>query len=126
MYRILHIEDNIYNSRLVKKMVKPMGYDIIDALDAASGLRAARYEKPDIILMDVSLPDMNGYDATRELKATPELAHIPIIILTADTTDRVKNACLAAGCDAYLNKPVSRTHLLRTIQQVCHSESAAS
>lgn len=117
MYRILYIEDEILNSRLVKKMLKPMGYEILDAETAAQGLRVAARERPDLILMDVNLPDLNGYEATEQLKQS-DLAHIPVIVLTADTTSRTYHKCLNAGCDAYLNKPVSASALIRTIHQV--------
>jgi two-component system, cell cycle response regulator DivK len=118
MYCVLYVEDDKLSSRLVQKMLKPMGYDTITAEDAATGIHMAVTEMPDIILMDVGLPDMNGYDATRRLKALPEVAHIPVIILTADTTGQVRSACLDAGCDAYLNKPISKLYLLRTIRQL--------
>jgi two-component system, cell cycle response regulator DivK len=118
MKRILYIEDDIYNIRLVKKMLKTMGYEIIEATDAQRGIQMAAQYQPDVILMDVSLPEMSGYEATQHLKSRPELAHIPVIILTADTTQQVYDRCLAAGCDAYLNKPISSGQLIRTISQV--------
>lgn len=117
MSRILYVEDEVLNRRLITKMLKPMGYEVLHAETALQGLHAADEACPDVILMDVNLPDFSGYEATARLKQS-ELAHIPVIILTADTTSRTQQACLDAGCDAYLNKPVSAGSLLRTIQQV--------
>lgn len=117
MYRILHVEDEMLNIRLVKKMLKFTDYEVINAETALQGLRAAYEQMPDVILMDVNLPDLTGYEATRQLKQSP-LSHIPVIILTADTTAYTEQACIEAGCDAYLNKPVSAMALIRAIQHV--------
>lgn len=124
MYRILYVEDEILNSRLVKKMLKPMNCEIIDAETASQGLQAADEQLPDVILMDVNLPDISGYEATRQLKQS-SLSHIPVIILTADMTSRTEQACLDAGCDAFLNKPVSSAALIRAIQQVTNQAQLA-
>jgi CheY-like chemotaxis protein len=124
MYRILYVEDEMLNSRLVKKMLKPMNCEIIDAETATQGLQAADEQLPDVILMDVNLPDFSGYEATRKLKQS-SLSHIPVIILTADTTSHTEKQCMAAGCDAFLNKPVSSAALIRAIQQVTHQAQLA-
>jgi two-component system, cell cycle response regulator DivK len=124
MYRILYVEDEMLNSRLVKKMLKPMNCEIIDAETATQGLQAADEQLPDVILMDVNLPDLSGYEATRKLKQS-SLSHIPVIILTADTTSHTEKQCIAAGCDAFLNKPVSSAALIRAIQQVTHQAQLA-
>jgi two-component system cell cycle response regulator DivK len=124
--QILYIEDDIYNIRLVKKMLKPMGYEVIEATDAMRGIQMAHQYQPDVILMDVSLPDISGYEATEHLKNTPELAHIPVIIFTADTTQQVYQRSIDAGCDAYLNKPISSGQLLRTIAQVCATTASTA
>lgn len=123
MYRILYVEDEMLNSRLVKKMLKPMNCEIIDAETALQGLRAADEQLPDVILMDVNLPDLTGYEATRQLKQSA-LSHIPVIILTADTTLSTEQACVEAGCDAFLNKPVSSAALIRAIQHVTSQSQA--
>jgi CheY-like chemotaxis protein len=117
MYRVLYVEDEMLNSRLVKKMLKPMNCEVIDAETALQGLRAADEQMPDVILMDVNLPDLSGYEATRQLKQS-SLSHIPVIILTSDTTARTEQACMDAGCDVFLNKPVSSAALIRAIQHV--------
>lgn len=122
MYRILYIEDDLFANRLVKKMLKPLGYDIIDAETALEGLYLAMDSRPDLILMDAKLPDMVGAEVIRLLKQSP-LAHIPVIILTDDNTTR--QACLDAGCDVYLNEPISATALQRTITQFTHKAHSA-
>lgn len=113
--RILYIEDDHINMSLIEKMLKLMDYELIMAFDGLTGLQAAQREQPDLILMDINLPDISGIEATRRLKANPNLAHIPVVALTADTDNY--RACREAGCDGYLNKPVSRTSLLKTIHQ---------
>jgi CheY-like chemotaxis protein len=117
MFCVLSVEDEMLNQRLVKKMLKSLDCQIIDVETGLEGLGAAEEFHPDVILMDVNLPDITGYEATRQLKQS-KFAHIPVIILTADTTARTQQACMEAGCDAYLNKPVSSSALIRAIQQV--------
>lgn len=115
--RILYIEDNPLNMRLVRKNVRHMGYDLLEAVDAESGIQMVLDEKPDAILMDLHLPKMSGIDATRIIKQNPTINQIPIIALTADTLSDTRDACLQAGCDAYLTKPVRGAHLLRVLAQ---------
>ncbi len=122
--RILYIEDEPVNIQIVKRMFRGMNYLILEAEHAAQGLAIAQTEKPDLILMDIQLPDISGLDATRILKADTRTRHIPIIGLTADTFSRID--CLEAGCDAYLNKPISRGLLLRTIQQLLRATQSDS
>lgn len=116
---ILYIEDEPINLQIIKRMLRGTVYHIIEAENAARGIAIAQIQKPDLILMDIQLPDLSGLDATRILKADTRTYHIPIIGFTADTFSRMD--CLKAGCDAYLNKPISRGLLLRTIQQLLHA-----
>jgi CheY-like chemotaxis protein len=113
--KVLYIEDSNLNVRLVKKMLKVMGYDFVSACDGCSGIEAARQEKPDIILLDINLPDIDGYEVIRQLHEGGSTHNVPIVALTADTTNY--RDCRNAGFDGYLNKPVSRGTLLRTVQQ---------
>jgi two-component system, cell cycle response regulator DivK len=122
MYRILYIEDDLFSNRLVKKMLKPLGYNIIDAETALEGLYLAMEARPDVILMDVNLPDLAGTEVIRLLKQSA-LAHIPVIVLTNDITTR--QACFEAGCDAYLNEPISATALQRVIVQITQNAHSA-
>ena len=114
MFRILYVEDNPQNMRLVRKILVAAGYDVIEATNGLSGIAMAEQEKPDLILMDVNLPDINGLEATTRLKASPHAA-IPIIALTANAMHGDRENCLAAGCDGYLAKPVMKNELLNTV-----------
>ena len=115
MSKILYIEDNPQNMRLVHKILSDAGYEVIEAKTGLSGIAAVEQEKPDLVLMDVNLPDINGLDVARRLKAAPTLASIPIIALTADSMSDDRDRCLAAGCDGYLAKPVMKNQLLNSI-----------
>lgn len=113
--RILYIEDNPQNMRLVRKMLKLGGYDMIEATDGLTGVAVAARERPDLILMDINLPDIDGLEATARLKAAPDMAHIPVIALTANAMHGDRERFIAAGCDGYLAKPVTKTELLNTV-----------
>lgn len=114
---ILYIEDNPQNMRLVRKMLKVGGYAMIEAVDGISGLEAARETRPDVILVDINLPDIDGTEVTARLKADPELAHIPVIALTANAMFGDRERFLDAGCDGYLAKPISKKELLGVVDQ---------
>jgi two-component system cell cycle response regulator DivK len=113
--RILYIEDNPQNMRLVRKMLKLGGYDMIEAVDGLTGVAIAAREKPDLILMDINLPDIDGLEATARLKADGQLVHIPVIALTANAMHGDRERFIAAGCDGYLAKPVTKNELLNTV-----------
>lgn len=115
MFKILYVEDNPQNMRLVRKILMAAGYEVIEATNGLSGVATAEREKPDLILMDVNLPDINGLEATSRLKANPPVAAIPIIALTANAMHGDRENCLAAGCDGYLAKPVMKNELLNTV-----------
>jgi two-component system cell cycle response regulator DivK len=115
MAKILYVEDNPQNMRLVRKILVASGYAVIEAVDGLSGLAAAQQERPDLILMDVNLPDISGLEATQRLKAAPDTALIPIIALTANAMHGDRETALASGCDGYLAKPVMKTELLNTV-----------
>lgn len=116
-HTILYVDDNATNRLFARRVLVGMGYVLIEAEDAMVGLDIAASEVPDLILMDVNLPELEGTVATAQLKATPELCHIPVIAITADDTQSVRELCFKSGCDAYLGKPVSPTHLLETVKQ---------
>jgi len=113
---ILYIEDNPLNMRLVRKILNSMGYDMIEAIDGISGMEIAENAHPDLILMDVNLPDMDGLEVTGKIKAIPHLRHIPIVALTANAMHGDRDRCLAAGCDGYIAKPVARQELRNVIE----------
>jgi two-component system cell cycle response regulator DivK len=115
---ILLVEDQEMNRDMLSRRLKKRGYDVSIAVDGAEGLEKARAEAPDLILMDMSLPVIDGWEATRQLKADEATKAIPVVALTAHamTTDREK--ALEAGCDAYETKPVELLRLLETIEKL--------
>jgi two-component system cell cycle response regulator DivK len=123
---ILYIEDNPQNMRLVKKMLRVGGYDMLEASDGISGVNKAQSERPDLILMDINLPDIDGIEATRRLKADPEMAHVPIIALTANAMHGDRERFLNAGCDGYLAKPVTKNELLNMVAHFVEHAAAIS
>ena len=118
MPNILLVEDQEMNRDMLSRRLKKRGYDVVIAVDGAEGLEKARSAAPDLILMDMSLPVIDGWEATRQLKADEATKGIPVVALTAHamTTDREK--ALEAGCDAYETKPVELPRLLATIERL--------
>jgi two-component system, cell cycle response regulator len=114
--KILYVEDNPYNMRLVYKMLKVMNYEILEAVDGLMGLQMATDIKPDIILMDLNLPDMSGIEVVYRLKKDPDLLHIPIIVITADGSEENYYHCMSAGCNGFLTKPIHRATLLKMVE----------
>lgn len=113
--KILYIEDNPQNMRLVRKMLRVGGYDMLEATDGMTGVNLAVNEHPDLILMDINLPDIDGMEATARLKAMQDMAHIPIIALTANAMHGDRERFTDAGCDGYLAKPVTKNELLNMV-----------
>jgi CheY-like chemotaxis protein len=118
MPRILLVEDNELNRDMLSRRLVRKGYDVLIAEDGAKGVSAATDSKPDPILMDMSLPIMDGWEATRRLKAVPETRTIPVIALTAHAMPRDKEKAVAAGCDDYDTKPVELERLLAKIERL--------
>lgn len=108
---ILYIEDNVRNMRLIRKLLQSMGYNMIEAIDGLSGLQMALEYLPNLILLDVNLPDIDGMEVVRRMKAHPTLAKIPTIALTANAMHGDRERCLANGFDGYLAKPIARVEL---------------
>ena len=103
---ILIVEDNLLNRKLIEAILKPIGYRLLTAVDGEEGIEVATRERPELILMDLQLPKVSGYDATEVLKSQPETAHITIVALTAHAMADERERALAAGCDGYITKPV--------------------
>ena len=118
MTSILYVEDNEDNIYMLSKRLKKKGFEITIAKDGEEGLKAARNLKPDLILMDLSLPLLDGWEATRILKSEPETKRIPIIALSAHAMQEHKDKALEAGCDDYDTKPVHITRLLSKINNL--------
>jgi two-component system, cell cycle response regulator DivK len=116
MARILLVEDNEMNRDMLSRRLERRGYDIVIAVDGQQGLAAARAQHPDLILMDMSLPVIDGWEATRRLKAEPQTRAIPVIGLTAHSMSGDREKVLAAGCDDYDTKPVEMPRLLQKIE----------
>ncbi|MGB1287688.1 MAG: response regulator [Aggregatilineales bacterium] len=115
--RILYIEDNPLNMRLVSKILRNMGYEMLEAMDGLTGLKMVETEKPDIVLVDVNLPDIDGLEVAARVKEHSELQHIPMIAITANAMYGDRERCLEAGCDDYVAKPVSRMELKNVIER---------
>ena len=114
--RILLVEDNEMNRDMLSRRLERRGYEVLLALDGAAGVAAAREQRPDLVLMDIGLPVMDGYAATRALKADPATSAIPVIALTASAMVGDREKCFEAGCDDYDTKPVELPRLLAKIE----------
>jgi two-component system, cell cycle response regulator DivK len=116
MAKILLVEDNEMNRDMLTKRLQRRGYDVVVAVDGGEGVAMAESEAPDLILMDMSLPVVDGWEATRRIKAAPATSAIPVIALTAHAMAGDKEQAMAAGCDDYDTKPVELTRLVDKIQ----------
>ncbi|NEW07433.1 response regulator [Paenibacillus sp. SYP-B3998] len=116
MYKILLIEDNEMNRDMLSRRLLRKGYEVIMATDGQQGIDMAGSEAPDLILMDMSLPILDGWNATRQLKASPETKNIPIIALTAHAMVTDRKLAMEAGCDDFDTKPVEWNRLLEKMQ----------
>ena len=116
MPKILLVEDNEMNRDMLSRRLERKGYSVVIAVDGAIGIQLANSEKPDLILMDMSLPEVDGWEATRRLKASDDTKHIPIIALTAHAMSDDRDRALAAGCNDYDSKPVELPRLLGKIE----------
>jgi two-component system, cell cycle response regulator DivK len=120
MATILLVEDNEMNYDMLSRRLRRKGYDVLIATDGQAGVEMARTEMPALILMDMSLPVLDGWEATRQLKAATETRGIPIIALTAHAMEGDRDRALAAGCDDYDSKPVEFERLLDKIKGLLH------
>jgi CheY-like chemotaxis protein len=113
--KILYVEDNEDNIYMLKNRLSRAGFTVIVATDGTQGVTMATSEQPDLILMDLTLPDINGEEATRRLKADPATKSIPVIALTANAMASDRERAIAAGCDEFETKPVDMPRLLEKI-----------
>ena len=114
--KILYVEDNEDNVYVVKSRLTRAGFTILIAADGAQGVVMASTEQPDLILMDLSLPVLDGWEATRRIKAAPETKHIPVVALTAHAMAGDREKALAAGCNDFDTKPIELPRLLEKIR----------
>ena len=123
MARILHIEDDPANRLLVRKLLTPHGHDVIDAADGLEGVRSACAERPDLILVDLNIPHLDGYEVTLRLRGEPSLAGVPIVAITAEGD---RDTSLAVGCDGFLQKPIDARTFAKTLQGYLKGRREAS
>jgi two-component system cell cycle response regulator DivK len=105
--RVLIVEDNVDNYELVRFLLERAGYQVLSAANGVEGVDAAKREQPDLILMDLSMPEMDGWNATSHLKSDEQTRHIPVLALTAHTLPGDRKRAIDAGCDGYISKPIN-------------------
>jgi two-component system cell cycle response regulator DivK len=115
--RILVIEDNEDNRQIIRDLLTSLGYELIEAVDGVEGVAMTQSHRPDLILMDIQLPEIDGYEATRRIRAIPELADVPIIAVTSYALSGDEAKARSAGCDGYVAKPFSPRELLAKIHE---------
>lgn len=124
MARILLVEDNEMNRDMLSRRLMRRGYEVTVAVDGQEGVDMAGKQLPDLILMDMSLPVLSGWDATRMLKQATATAQIPVVALTAHALSSDRSEAMAAGCDGYETKPVEFPRLLATIEDLLQARGA--
>ena len=120
--RILIVEDQEDNRSILRDLLSAAGYELIEATNGAQGVELAQRERPDLILMDIQLPIVDGYEATRRIKANAELKRIPIIAVTSYALSGDEAKARAAGCDGYVTKPFSPRQLLAKVREYLPGE----
>ena len=123
--RILIVEDNELNLKLFRDLLSAHGYDTVETKDGMEAINLARIERPDLILMDIQLPEISGLDVTRRLKSDEVLARIPIVAVTAFAMKDDEEKIMAAGCEAYISKPISIIPFLNTVRRFLGEEELA-
>ena len=116
--KLLLVEDHLMNREMLTRRLRKLGYEVVTAVDGEQSLTVAATEMPDLILMDMSLPLMDGWEATRHLKSEAATANIPVIALTAFVHEFDRDRALAAGCDEYETKPVDMKRLIAKIERL--------
>ena len=114
---ILYVEDNVDNRTLVRRILTAEGYTLIEAVNATQALDIMKSTQPDLILMDINMPDMDGYTLTAKIKSVPDLKSIPIVALTANVMRGDRERSLEAGCDGYIQKPIDIDSLSKEIER---------
>lgn len=113
---VVYIEDNYHNRRLVRKILEASGYTVVEAEDGSSGLAIVRQLHPPLVLLDIGLPDIDGLEVVRQLRADAAVADIPVIAISASAMRGDRELFLAAGCDDYLAKPIKVAELLHLVE----------
>jgi CheY-like chemotaxis protein len=124
--RVLIVEDNVDNFELVRFLMERAGYQVLSAATGREGVDAAKREQPDLILMDLSMPEMDGWDATKHIKADTQTSHIPVLALTAHTLPGDRKRAIDAGCDGYISKPINVASFDRLVMNLLRQARANS
>jgi two-component system cell cycle response regulator DivK len=114
--RILVVEDQEDNRRILRDLLTSVGFEVVEAVTGTEGVHLAQALRPDLILMDIQLPELDGHEATRRIKADPDLRRIPIVVVTSYALSGDEAKALAAGADAYVTKPFSPRQLLTQVR----------
>jgi two-component system cell cycle response regulator DivK len=122
--KLLVVEDNEMNRDMLTRRLQRRGFEVVIALDGVEGIALAKSESPALILMDISLPVLDGWEATRQLKAAPETKSIPVIALTAHAMAGDREKCIAVGCDDFDTKPVEISRLMGKIEALLQKQAA--
>ncbi|HEV2165729.1 MAG TPA: response regulator [Thermoplasmata archaeon] len=125
MARILLVEDNPLNAKLAALILRSSGYSVVAAAEAQEAFQVLGQERPDLILMDLGLPGMDGYALTRELRRHPATKHIPILAVTSFAMKGDEIKAREVGCDGYLTKPINRLQLLQEVRRLLHEPEPA-
>jgi two-component system, cell cycle response regulator DivK len=114
---VLHIEDNTDNRLLIRRLLQAYGYQVVDAENAKKAREVLATQTPDLILMDINMPDVDGYTLTNELKMMPALLGVPIVAITANVMKGDRERTLSAGCDGYIEKPIDVDRFIEQIER---------
>ena len=119
---ILIVEDDDLSMKLATDLLHAHGYETLQSVDGMDTLQIAREHQPDLIIMDIQLPEVSGLEQTKMLKADEALKHLPVLAVTAFAMQKDEQKCLEAGCDGYIAKPISVTHFLETVETLLNGQ----
>jgi two-component system, cell cycle response regulator DivK len=114
---VLHVEDNFDNRLLVRRLLQAYGYNVMEAENANMARQMLKNTRPDLILMDINMPDVDGYTLTNELKSLPHLMGVPIVAITANVMKGDRERTLSAGCDGYIEKPIDVDKFIEQVER---------
>ena len=114
---ILHVEDNSDNRLLIRRLLQAYGYQVLEAENALKAKELLRNHHPDLILMDINMPDIDGYTLTSELKSMPALVNVPVVAITANVMKGDRERTLSAGCDGYIEKPIDVDRFIEQVER---------
>jgi two-component system cell cycle response regulator DivK len=121
MSTVLIVEDNEKNMKLARDVLQAKGYQTLEAVTGEEGVRLAKEKRPDLVLMDIQLPGINGIEAFKQIRGEPSTAHVPVVALTASVTPTDRSVINAAGFDAFVSKPINLKEFLATVKRLVES-----